>query len=79
MHLFELSDGDLGVNLGGVELGMAEELLDVADVGPVLQHQRGAGMAEQMAGAGFADLGRVDMAAHQLRHAVRCEGFAKAG
>ena len=34
------------------EMGLA--LLDVADVGPVLQHERRAGVAEQMATAGLA-------------------------
>ncbi len=51
MHLLERADADLGVNLRGVELGMAQKLLDVADIGPVLQHQRGAAMAEQVARA----------------------------
>ena len=35
MHLLELLDADLGVNLSGGEFGVAEELLDEADVGSV--------------------------------------------
>lgn len=31
MHLLELADADLRINLGGVELRMAQKLLDVAD------------------------------------------------
>jgi len=35
VDLLQLLDADLGVNLGGGELGVAEELLDEADVGSV--------------------------------------------
>ncbi len=35
VDLLELLDADLGVNLGGGEFGVAEELLDEADVGSV--------------------------------------------
>ena len=51
MHLLGLPDADLGVNLRGVELGMAHRLLNVVDIGPVLQQQRGAAMAEEVARA----------------------------
>ncbi len=32
----------LGVDLGGVQPGVAEQLLDQADVGAVFEHLRGA-------------------------------------
>ena len=38
MDFAQLHDADVGVDLGGVEPGMAEHLLDEPDVGPVLQH-----------------------------------------
>ncbi len=79
VDLFELADADLRVNLGGVQLGMAQKLLDVTDIGAVLQHQRGAGMAEQMTRAGFAEFGRLDVTPHKLRHAVWRKGLIKAG
>ncbi len=46
MYRFESSDGDLGVNLGGINFGVAEHFLDVSDVRPVFQHHRGHGVAE---------------------------------
>jgi len=51
VDLLEFADGDLGVNLGGGEFGVAEQLLDEADVGPVFVHERGAGVAQEMTGA----------------------------
>ena len=51
MNLLQLLDADLGVDGGGVELLVTEELLDEGDVGPVFQHVRGAGMAEDVAAA----------------------------
>jgi hypothetical protein len=41
------SDRDFGVNLRGVEPCVSEQLLDQADVRAVLQHVRGAAVAEQ--------------------------------
>ncbi len=35
VNLLQLLDADLGVNLGGGEFSVAEELLDKADVGAV--------------------------------------------
>ena len=46
---FELAHGDLCVDLGGGEFGMAEHGLDKADVGPVFEHQRCHGVPEQVA------------------------------
>lgn len=38
VDLFEHPDGDLGVDLGGGEFGMAEHGLDEPDVGPAFEH-----------------------------------------
>ena len=53
----EFLDADVGVNGGGFELGVSEELLDVADVRAAFEHVGGAGMAEQMRAAVAADVG----------------------
>ena len=50
MDVEELVDGDLGVEGGGVEFGVAEELLNEADVGSVFEHVGGAGVAEKVTG-----------------------------
>ena len=42
---------DFGVNGGGVELLVSEQLLDEPDVGPVFQHVRGAGVPQDVAAA----------------------------
>ncbi len=60
MDLLQRPDGDVGIDLRRLQLHMAEHLLDEADVGSVLVHQRGHRVAEQMAGPGLAQLGRVD-------------------
>ena len=45
---------------------MAHHGLDEPDVGAAFKHQRGHGVAEQVAGAGLADAGVLDLAADQL-------------
>ena len=40
--------GDVGVDLGGREVGVAEHLLDAAQVGAALEQVGGEGVAEQM-------------------------------
>ena len=50
MDLLQLPDGDLSIDLGGIDGGMAQQLLDVSDVCTILQHQSGTGMPEQVAG-----------------------------
>ena len=49
MDRLELLDAHLGVNGGGFELLVTEELLDEADVGTALQHVGRAGRTKQMA------------------------------
>jgi len=49
MNLLQLFDADLGVNGRGVELGVAEQLLDKPDVRPVFQHVRRACVPQQVA------------------------------
>ena len=57
VNLFELADGDLGVDCSCLKLDVTEHRLDVAYVGSVLQHQRRHRMAKQMARTAFADPG----------------------
>jgi len=40
---------------------MAKQLLDKTDVRAALQHERGARVPEQVATAGFADVGLIDI------------------
>ena len=41
----ELVDADVGVDFGGLKVGVAEHFLDVTDVRPAFEHVGGAGMA----------------------------------
>ena len=51
----ELLDGEVGVEFGVVEAFVAKELLDGAQVGSVVHHEGGDGVAEEMAGAFLFD------------------------
>jgi hypothetical protein len=51
----QLIDGDFGVDLGGVQSGMAEQLLNEPDVSSVVVHVGGTGVAKQVATSGFVD------------------------
>lgn len=64
MGCLEVGDVEVGVDLGGVEAGVAEHFLDDPDVGTGLVHVGGAGMAEEVAGTGFGDSGEFESAAH---------------
>ena len=64
VNIFELLDANLRINLRGVEFGMAKHRLDVTDVCAIFQHQGGHGVAEQVTGAGFADIGIIDVLGH---------------
>ena len=50
----------MGVALGGTEVGVAEECLDIAYVGAVFKEVGGKGMTEAMDGCFFGDLGAAD-------------------
>ena len=45
----------MGVDLGGLERRVAEDLLDRSEIGAVLEHERGHAVAEQVARALFVD------------------------
>jgi len=57
VDLLQVVGQDVGVNLRGGEVGMAEHFLDVADVGPALEHLSGAGVAERVGGDSRGDPG----------------------
>lgn len=64
VDLLQLLDGDVRVDLGGGQVGVAQQRLDVADVRPVLQHVRGAGMPKQVRGTRLVDAGEGHVALH---------------
>jgi len=59
VDLLQRPDRNLRVYLGRLDVLMAEHLLDIPDVRAALVHERGHGVAEEMAGAGLAQLRRI--------------------
>ena len=78
MDFEELVDGDLGVEGGGVEFGVAEELLNEADIGSVFEHVSGAGVAEEMTGTAPRN-GLVDELGDETTEGIGVEGLAEGG
>ena len=57
MDFFEVGVGDVGVDLGGGDVGVAEHGLDGADVGAVHEEVGGEAVAEGVRGDVFGDVG----------------------
>ncbi len=76
VHVLQLPDRDLGVDLGGGQLAMAEDGLDVTDVGAVVEHQRRHRVAEDVAGPGLFDAGLFDRFLYPVGEPVLAEGLA---
>jgi hypothetical protein len=79
VNLLQLFDGDFGVNGGGVQLLVSEQLLDETDVGPVFQHVRGAGVAQDMAAPFPFQPGLAQPGGHHAAENVGIESAAIAG
>ena len=78
VNLLEGTDADMGVNLGGVEPGMAEHLLNVADVGSSIEHVGGTGMPQEMAGTGQGNANAVELLAYPVADELGAETVAVA-
>ena len=76
---FKLADGDVGVELGGVQAGMTQQFLDKADVSAIVQHGRGAGMAKDVAGSSFAQAGGFNPLVDQQAQGGRRKRLAEVG
>jgi hypothetical protein len=50
---------DMGVDLGGFNIGMAHQFLDHPDIDPVFQHVSGERMPKRVAAYGFSDTGPI--------------------
>jgi hypothetical protein len=46
MDGFQVAEGEVGVHLGGGNVGVAEQYLDAAQICPVFDHVRGAAVAK---------------------------------
>lgn len=79
MDLLKLLDGEVGVEFGGVEVFVAEELLDGAEVGSVVHHEGGDGVAEEMAGAFLFDACGLNVFANEVAKDSWGERFSGVG
>lgn len=57
MNFFEVGVGDVGVDLGGADVGVAEHGLDGADVGAVHEEVGGEAVAKRVGGNVLGDAG----------------------
>ncbi len=74
-----LPDGDARVDLGRGDMRVTEAHLDEADVGTVVQHRGGGGVAQGVAGTAAEAHGLGDVGADEAGQAARVEGGAVAG
>ena len=75
----EVEGLDPGVDGGGVETGVAEELLDVPDVGAALQQVRRAGMPQIVRRERVRDVGTLGVQVHQALDGLHAQPRAVAG
>ena len=76
MDVLQGLDGHLGVYLCRFEAGVAQHLLDEADVGASFKHQCGHGVAEDVTGALPVDTRLSDIIAHQGADVLKAQGLA---
>ena len=69
VHFAQLGNRDFRVDLGRVQVGVPEHLLDEADVCTTFEHQRGATVPEQVTTA-FRDAGAAQVVHHDAAQAV---------
>jgi hypothetical protein len=76
MNLFDLNRDHFGVGLRGLEMPVAQKLLDIADIGPVGEQVGGAGASQRVGRYGLFDPGRRAVFSQGPAQAPRCHGSA---
>jgi len=79
VDFLELFNAHFGVDRGGVEFLVTEQLLDKANVSAVLQHVCGATVPQHVAAAFAFERGLFEPGGDHAREDIRIEGFAVAG
>lgn len=77
MYVGQVTNGDVGVDLGRVDALLAEHRLDVAQIGTGAEHVRGEAVAERVRGDVLVDVRSLDDRRDGLRHAGFAEPFAR--
>src|SRR5437762_8333399 len=82
MRLFvdgpQASGADVGVDLGGDEALVAEELLDAADVGAAVEQVRGKAVAKSVGSGAEVEAGEFEILEQQAMDAAGGEAAAEA-
>ena len=78
-HLPEIGGLDSSVDLSGLETGVTEQLLDVADVGSVLKHMSSTGVPNGMETDVFLDIQFPDQLLEKIEERVSGHGTAAPG
>ena len=73
---FQVGDGELQVTLGGRQRAVPKQVLNVAQIGVVLDQVRGAGVTPDVRRDVFLDLGEPGVTLDQVADGVRVNGFA---
>jgi hypothetical protein len=77
MHLDQPVYRDLRVDGCRIEAFVAKELLDVADIGPALQHVGRTGVPQEVAGAATAEARQAHPATASIWSKTRCQKSAE--
>jgi hypothetical protein len=75
----EAVDADMGVALGCLEAGVAEQFGDVADVGSAVEQEGGDGVAEEVAASLLVDAGLLEVALDLAGEPVGADWCAHGG
>ena len=73
MDTEDVATGDVGIALGGAEGGVAEEGLDVTDVGAAFKEVGGESMAKAVNREFFVDFGTVDGVVEDVLGGTDCQ------
>ena len=76
IDLLQSLQRNLRVNLCGLDVLVAEDLLDVTDIGSVLVHVRRHAVPQEMARPHFAELRGLDMLPHHPRQMIAADRLA---
>ena len=79
LGLLQVLHRNASVDLGVVDIGVAQQALDVADIGPVSQKVGGAGVAKAVRGDGLVDTGFGRVVAHQVLYGTGLYPIALGG
>ena len=77
--LFEINRGNEGVELGCMEMFMAQQFLDVADITSLTEHMAGTGAAQDMGAALFGNTCLVLISAQKIFYCASLKSCAQVG